>query len=167
MFALLFSSLLFLSSLSLLLLFALLSTFSFTYSAIVGDQQCKELPGFINPTIGAQRVEGPATRTRAINEILIGAPQPEDPAPTHQAETGPTATGTNRQGPDEALHKVKKTGKLKKKDLRKISHRRREAIAEEVVSAGDHQGTVTPTGASGATEQQVNTTVARTLLGTI
>ncbi len=98
--------------------------FSFTRdTAAVGDQQCLELPGFINPAIGSERARGPMTRTRTNSEMQGEAPRLEGPYQPRcdESKTGtPRTTDPRTEGP---LRKVKKMNKPRKKEPKKMGEK--------------------------------------------
>ncbi len=104
----------------------------------VGDQQCLELPGFINPAIGTEQARGPMTRTRTNSNMQSEAPSLEGPYQLgcNESKAGtPRATDLGTEGP---LRKVKKMNKPKKKESKKMGEKKKE-ILTEVMQAGGLQ----------------------------
>ncbi len=123
------------------------ATAHFCPRGAVGDQQCMESPGFINPTIGTEQARGPMTKTRTVSEIQSGTPSMEGPYPRQHDETKAMTPKTTEQGADGALQKVKKTNKPKKKESKKMGEKKKEVIAEVMIAGRLQQGGPGPVGA--------------------
>ncbi len=102
--------------------------FSWLFSAVVGEQQRMESSGFINPMISNKRVEEPANTPRTINEIQFEPMRAKEPIPTQQGREGTEAMKPMTVEEDEALSKVKKTVKMKKKDQKKVDRKTKATV---------------------------------------
>ncbi len=101
------------------------------------------------------------TRTRTVSEIRNEAPGMEGPYLRQHDDTKATTSKNTEQEADGALQKVKKTNKPKKKESKKMGEKRKEVIAEVMITGRLQQGVPGPTGTPDGDRQRLATTMTR------